>query len=85
MQLLQLTQRVQPCAWEECEQPCLGWNEGNAAARLDLQAGWDRQSAVYFLEKCLEFRGLVSNPLLYRTTVPGGSSSTLVSPAWKMI
>lgn len=50
-----------------------GWNDGNAAARLDLQAGWDTQMAVYFLEKCLEFRGLVSNPLLdkHGTAVPG--------------
>lgn len=41
-------------------------------ARTCRQA-WDRQTAVYFLEKCLEFRGLVSNPLLYKhgSTVAG--------------
>lgn len=62
---------------EECEQRCLSWNEGNAAARPDLQAGQDRQTSVYFLEKCLEFRGLVSNPLLYkhRSAVLGAGSS----------
>lgn len=34
-------------------------------ARLDLQAAvgqTDRQTDVYFLDKCLEFRALVSNP-----------------------
>lgn len=42
----------------------LGWNDGNAAAGLGLQAAWDTQMAVYFLEKCLQFRGFVRNPLL---------------------
>ena len=77
-----------PVHRQECERRCWAGMKGMRPLARTCRQKWDRQMAVYFLEKCLEFRELVSNPLLYKhgSAVPGvwQGQARWVPPAQRM-